>query len=160
QAGNSQSGGSHQVPGEAPSRFLSITTEFLNCLTHNLPADVAFFTCEADQECPMTQHIDEPGDTVRKAISKAEGGGCEGYRLAHRCRQAEAMAHVSSSFLGAQGSEMPAQRHPLIELREFWPGEYGAQLRLPHQNDLQEFHALGFQVRQQPQLFQHTRFKG
>ena len=65
------------------------------------------------------------------------------------------MADIVTSLLGVQGLEVKAGGDALIQLAKPRAGQQAAQLRLPHQEDLQQFLLWGFQIGEQTDLLQH-----
>ena len=50
---------------------------------------------------------------------------------------------------------MKSRHHSLIELAQLFLGQYLQQLRLSHQQDMQQLMGMSFQVAEQPQGFQN-----
>ena len=69
------------------------------------------------------------------------------------------MADIALRLLLVQRGQLIARGDTLIKLPKLGPSEHRLQLRLPGQNNLQQFFFVCFEVSQQPDLFQNLKIK-
>ena len=82
------------------------------------------------------------------------GFAVEGQRAGH-ARYRQPVRDVLLRLGRRQRLEVKARDHALRELLELGPREHRAQLGLADQDDLQQLAVAGFEIRQEPQLFEH-----
>ncbi len=83
-----------------------------------------------------------------------EGVGFEELAFA-RTRDPQAVPDVLDRILVAQGSQVEAQPHALLELHEFGRVDLVAKLRLPGEDDMQYLLARRLHAREQADLLEH-----
>ena len=105
------------------------------------------------QQDEIADDVDQTGDAAAVHEDKIEGLGFEAQRLAVP-RHLQAVQDVLLDFLAVQGLQVALDADALPQLAQFRLGQQGAQLRLPHQDDLQQLGVARFQVGEHPDLFQ------
>ena len=76
-----------------------------------------------------------------------------------RAGNAHTMGNILLGLRACQLMNMKAHRNTLFELTHLERREFRMQLRLPHENNLQQLATLRFQIGQHTELFQHGRLQ-
>ena len=111
------------------------------------------FLGERAQQCRVAQDVDEPRHAARVAKHDIAGRGLED-RSPIRAGDAQPMRDVLVRFALGEGAEMKAQPHALHQLREARRVELVRQLRLPGDDDAQQFFLLRLEPGQQAHLLE------
>ena len=101
----------------------------------------------------IADDVDEPWNPTRIFRDPVHRRIGEHIQVA-RARDAQPGPDILARFARGQRRDLAAQPDPLLELLELGEVELGLELRLTHEQDLQELVRRGLEVREQPDLFQ------
>ena len=104
------------------------------------------------EQRPVAEDIGQPGNPAAPVKEAAQGTGRK--KGAPHSGNLQTVGQVGAQVAALQGAEMKPGRHPLCQLAQVIALQQGTQFRLPDQDDLEELAPIGFQVGQQPELFQ------
>ena len=136
--------GEYQGQGRWPPLLghIDLATHLPGRLVHDLRGDLNGTTDAGTEQGPITQNIDEPGHPAGEGMDTAHRRGRKQGPLHPSHRQA--MADIVTGLPGVQGLEVKTGGDALVELAQPRAGQQAAQLRLPHQEDLQQLLLGGF----------------
>ena len=128
---------------------------FVGGVAHQTRIHLAHFPGVGAQQCPVADDVDEPRDAPGHPLHGAQSRGGEDGR--HGAGHREPVVHVGAAFGGGERCQVIAAGDALRQLAQFRARQQLTQLRLAHQDDLQELLLAGLQIGEQPHLFQHFR---
>ncbi len=112
-------------------------------------------TLASDFQGSVAEGVDDARNAGRDPLHCGNRIGCE--RHHRRGGGRETSRNVVLYFVARQRVQFNAARNPLIELPQIRLPQHRFEIRLADQNDLQQLGAVGFEVRQQPDLFENRR---
>lgn len=113
---------------------------------------------EGAEQRTVTDDIDEPRDALGDAPHHAQARGSEDRR--HGTRHVQAVMYIRTGFFRRQGLQVIAAGDALGKLTQVLARQQYTQFRLPHEDDLQQFLAAGFEIGEQPHLLQNLAAQG
>src|SRR5207249_8344353 len=131
--------------------------EIVDRLSDSLAVDPALLLGVAEEEAVIADDVDEPWNPTRIFRDPAHRRIGEHTQVA-RTRDAQPGPDILARFARGQRRDLAAQPDPLLELLELGEVELGLQLRLTHEQNLEELVRRGLEVREQPDLFQRRGF--
>ena len=108
---------------------------------------------ESSQQRFIAYGIHEPGDALTVVINSPECGSGE-TRGPVRPGDLQAMLNVLVHFVPCQRRQMVANGDALTQLAQSRIVQLVAQFGLTHQDDLQQFPVVGFEIRKQADLLE------
>ncbi len=106
------------------------------------------------QQRAVADDIDQARDSARETADQEAGRRAE--QRPFDTGDSDPVPDVVPRLPTRQRLQMVTRGNALSDLPQLVAGEQGAQFRLAHQDDLEEFLLGCFQVRQQPHLFDHV----
>ena len=108
---------------------------------------------EAGEQAFVADGVDQTRHALAVLMNPPERGQGE-IRPARRAGYVQTMGDVLADFLKFQRAQMIPHRDALAKLAQAVIVQAVAQFRLAHQHNLQKFAVVGFEVREQPHLFE------
>src|SRR5262249_38959073 len=130
--------------------------EVLHGLLDDLAIDASNLIGVADEEAVIAERVDEARDASGVLGDAADRGVGEQTEVL-RAGDAKARADVVAGLLLGQRRYAAAKADSLLELTQLGTVQRVQQLRLAHEQDLQELFGLGLEVREKPDLLDSAK---
>ena len=127
--------------------------QILDAPLDHLALDSACLVRVTDEQAVVAQDIDEARDAVRVGGDALDGGVREQPRVGS-AGDVETAPDIAPRLLAREGPDHAAHAEALPELAELRAGERVAQLRLAHEDDLQELPRRRLEVREQSEVLE------
>src|SRR5260221_5158891 len=135
------------------SSSVDVSFQFLNRASYH--AEIYFFPLvyESREQCLVADGVHQPRNSLAIIINPPESGLGK-VRSTFRAGNLKPMLDVTADFISAERRQVIADGYSLAQLLEAGIVQAIAQLRLAHQDNLQELAIVGFEIRQQAHLLE------